>query len=162
MTPDVRPCSRCGELLPVDEFARDASKSSGRKGYCKACDAARCRDYYARSGEQKKARLQTVRDAAGPRRCRRCGDPTPSRRRQFCDACRPPQKSRPGTTQRGYGHSHQKLRAELAPEVSTGRVECSRCGSFIAPGSPWVLARNPEDRSQYAGPAHRSCHSRRR
>jgi hypothetical protein len=48
-----RVCTRCGALRPLDEFARDRSRPSGRKGMCKRCDAEKSlARYRARRGEQ--------------------------------------------------------------------------------------------------------------
>jgi hypothetical protein len=41
-----RYCSRCEERLPVEAFAIDRSKPSGRKSACKQCDRERAREYY--------------------------------------------------------------------------------------------------------------------
>jgi hypothetical protein len=50
--PDEMRCYRCGETKPVEEFARDRSKASGRKSLCKACDNAKSKDYYAANRER--------------------------------------------------------------------------------------------------------------
>lgn len=39
-------CSKCQRELDASEFARDASKASGRKSYCKTCDNAKAKTYY--------------------------------------------------------------------------------------------------------------------
>ena len=39
----LKTCPKCGDQLPVEEFARDRSKASGYKGFCKACDNAKSR-----------------------------------------------------------------------------------------------------------------------
>jgi hypothetical protein len=41
----MKTCSKCGEELPVEEFARDRTKASGYKSFCKACDNAKSRRY---------------------------------------------------------------------------------------------------------------------
>ena len=40
-------CYQCGENRPVEDFARDKSKASGRKSICKRCDNEKSRQYYA-------------------------------------------------------------------------------------------------------------------
>jgi hypothetical protein len=39
-------CYLCGFERPVDDFARDRSKASGRKSLCRSCDRERSRAYY--------------------------------------------------------------------------------------------------------------------
>jgi len=62
-----------------------------------------------------------------------------------------------GTTQRGYGYSHQALRERHRPAVEAGQVNCWRCGQWIAPGAPWDLGHDDNDRTIYRGPEHRRC-----
>ena len=64
-----------------------------------------------------------------------------------------------GTAARGYGHTHQRLRAKLAPLVAAGQAACARCGRPIAPGAPWDLGHTA-DRQSYTGPEHRECNRR--
>ena len=65
----MKTCSKCGEALPVEEFARDRSKASGYKGFCKACDNAKSRRYYEANRERKLAsmakRRAALREARG-------------------------------------------------------------------------------------------------
>lgn len=35
---DCRDCTSCGETLPLDQFAKDARRKSGRRAACKRCD----------------------------------------------------------------------------------------------------------------------------
>jgi hypothetical protein len=65
-----------------------------------------------------------------------------------------------GTSERGYGTEHQRLRAQLAPIVATGTVACARCGELIPAGEPWDLGHDTFDRGRYSGPEHRSCNRR--
>jgi hypothetical protein len=89
----VATCCRCGEERPLEEFARDASKASGRKSYCKPCDAARCRDYSSRNSDKVLARVKAARPPVVPRElvCRGCGETfmTTGRRRYCKPECRP-------------------------------------------------------------------------
>lgn len=57
---------------------------------------------------------------------------------------------------RGYGWSHQKLRAQWAPRVAAGGVSCARCHRPIEAGTPWQLGHT-DDRKGYTGPEHSSC-----
>ena len=61
------------------------------------------------------------------------------------------------TSERGYGHSHQRLRSVWAKRVALGGVCCSRCGRQILPGRLWDLGHDDYDRSRYTGPEHRKC-----
>jgi hypothetical protein len=45
-------CPRCERFLPVSDFARDKSKASGHKSWCKACDRAKSKRYYAANRER--------------------------------------------------------------------------------------------------------------
>lgn len=58
------------------------------------------------------------------------------------------------TTQRGYGHHHQKLRAKLKPNVDAGHTNCWRCNTPIKPGQHWDLGHDDYDRTRYRGPEH--------
>jgi hypothetical protein len=49
----TRWCAGCEQRLPVDAFAVDRSKPSGRKSACKECDRAKARDYYERVGRER-------------------------------------------------------------------------------------------------------------
>jgi hypothetical protein len=65
-----------------------------------------------------------------------------------------PRQLKTGT--RGYGQHHQTLRAQIAPQVAAGVVNCARCGKPIRPGEPWDLDHT-DDRTSYLGPSHRRC-----
>jgi hypothetical protein len=54
----MRCCYACGRDRPVDEFARDKSKGSGRKSICKACDNAKSSRYYAANRDRVIARVR--------------------------------------------------------------------------------------------------------
>lgn len=69
-----------------------------------------------------------------------------------------------GTTARGYGADHQKLRAWWKPAVDAGKVPCARCGVKILTdprelGDGWQLDHDPTDptRRRYLGPSHTRC-----
>jgi len=63
----VKKCPRCLTVKPLDAFAIDRSRASGRMSACKVCDAARSRRYYAANGDKVRDRI-----AANARR-RRAG-----------------------------------------------------------------------------------------
>ena len=58
------------------------------------------------------------------------------------------------TVERGYGYTHQRMRADWRPRVESGAVACCLCGLIIEPGQPFDLAHDPADRTRYLGPAH--------
>lgn len=63
------------------------------------------------------------------------------------------------TTQRGYGSSHQRLRAHWQHRINTGEViTCWRpdCGRRIT-GTDWHLGHDDNDRSKYRGPECITC-----
>lgn len=75
---------------------------------------------------------------------------------------------RPTSTQRGYGHAHQKERKRAARLVREGKAYCWRClaegktkdEAFISPDTPadqWDLGHDDKDRSITRGPEHMRC-----
>jgi hypothetical protein len=68
-------------------------------------------------------------------------------------------RSKPNTTEAGYGWEHQKLRAEWEPKVARGDVACRRCQRLIAPGTEWHLGHF-DDRSLPPEPEHAKCNLR--
>lgn len=177
----LKVCPKCGRELVAQEFARDKSKPSGRKAWCRDCDNTRSRDYYERNAD-KVLEATSLRQAAaleaargGPRMCSTgCGRPSTSSQHWFCDECRAagarrPRRDRRGrsggprpkppgaTTRQGYGYRHQRKRAQVAKLVATGRARCWRCGNLIHPHQPWHLGHDDHDRRIYRGPEHRRC-----
>jgi hypothetical protein len=78
----MKKCTKCGDELRVEEFARDKTKASGRKSICKACDREKSRRYYEANRERKLAymaerneALREAREATGWRGRRRSGRP---------------------------------------------------------------------------------------
>ena len=68
-------------------------------------------------------------------------------------------KHQRSTTARGYGHTHEQRRKQLAPLVRTGTINCARCHQPIQPGAPWALDHD-DNRNGYLGPGHALCNSR--
>lgn len=154
-------CPRCGMEKPLEEFSRDASKSSGYKSACRECDNARLREYYA-------AGLKPVvkRRDGKPRVCKFCSRPIDKPRARVCDACRPAYEARRrrqrgahalSPAERGYDAAHQRARRALVPMMASTGAPCARCGRWIVPGEPWDLGHDDLDRSRYSGPEHRAC-----
>jgi len=56
-------CTRCGESMPLDAFAVDRSKRTGRKARCKSCDRERARRWYAENAAEHVARQLAARAA---------------------------------------------------------------------------------------------------
>jgi hypothetical protein len=69
----------------VADFARDASKPSGRTSICKPCDREKARRYYQENRDAKLARAAARRPE---RRCEECGDPVPAGHLVTCGASR--------------------------------------------------------------------------
>lgn len=73
---------------------------------------------------------------------------------------------RPSSAARGYGRAHRNLRAQWAPIVEAGGVDCTaplcmveRDGGTrrIMRGADWDLGHDEADRRKYAGPQHPEC-----
>lgn len=60
--PGQKHCHRCSQDRPVEDFARDASKSDGLRSRCRACDARRLKAAYW-TKERKQARKKRQADA---------------------------------------------------------------------------------------------------
>jgi hypothetical protein len=54
----VRKCPQCQRVQPIEDFAYDVSKSSGRKSLCKSCDRNKSRRYYLANRERVLARVK--------------------------------------------------------------------------------------------------------
>lgn len=66
----------------------------------------------------------------------------------------PPTKT---TTQRGYGHRHQKLRLRWKRLLNQqGQLPCTRCPNLVHPTDDWELDHT-DDRDSYLGIAHKRC-----
>ena len=65
------------------------------------------------------------------------------------------------TTARGYGWTHQQVRARWVPIVAAGQgychaVICLMTTRWIPPGTPWDLGHDSA-RTTWTGPEHRKC-----
>ena len=97
--------------------------------------------------------------ARAKRICPRPGCPRPAVGRYCPEHNKEYDRSRGTTTARGYGHDHQKARAEWAERVKRGGICCQRCGGPITPGEPWHLDHDDHDRTRYLGPSHARCNN---
>jgi len=70
-----------------------------------------------------------------------------------------PRKPTLSTTARGYGHMHQRTRAQAANAVRAGQATCSRCGEPIHPYEQFHLDYR-DDRKGYIGVSHKLCNLR--
>jgi len=62
-----------------------------------------------------------------------------------------------GTTAKGYGSHHQRIKEQWRPRVEAGIVDCWRCGERIPPRTQWDLGHKDGSRTEYRGPEHRAC-----
>lgn len=84
-------------------------------------------------------------------------------KQRYCGTCRTRiptgthcgQHQRPNANTRGYDTNHQRTRAQWAPLVQTGQVDCWRCGQPIEPGTAWDLGHRIS--TEYGGPEHARC-----
>lgn len=51
--PDVKPCTGCGEVKPLDDYYRDRNRPDGRNPRCKTCAAEYQRRYYEENRDKK-------------------------------------------------------------------------------------------------------------
>ena len=93
---------------------------------------------------------------------RKCAEPgceryfiPKSSRNRFCLQHRKT-KPRDPSHYRKYGPAHRQLRAQWAPRVAAGVVECARCGRLIRPGEAWDLG-HIDGQLAYSGPEHARC-----
>lgn len=70
--------------------------------------------------------------------------------------CRDCERRRGGSTARGYGTQHQKLRKLWQDRLLTGPVTCSRCREPIRANDAWDLDHT-DNRTSYLGPSHARC-----
>lgn len=55
-------CSKCGDEQPLEDFTVDKSRPDGTKSWCKSCDRAKSKRYYAENREKKVAYYQANRE----------------------------------------------------------------------------------------------------
>lgn len=89
--------------------------------------------------------------------CPKPGCPRVVNKRYCTDHEREYERERGSREQRGYDHSHRKLRQRLNDRITSGLVACARCGERIHPGTEWALDHDDIDRTKYLGPSHKHC-----
>lgn len=52
---DTKQCTKCGEMLPLDEFGPDRLNRDGKRSECRKCDREKARKYYWSHKEEKRA-----------------------------------------------------------------------------------------------------------
>jgi len=67
----VKRCTHCGEEKPLDAFPRDRDSPDGRFWWCKTCNNAASREYYARKKEEAPAIVKPPKWVALT--CETCG-----------------------------------------------------------------------------------------
>jgi hypothetical protein len=149
---------------PPCDLCRDAGRAAQHPAACVGCGrpmgsidpVPRCHDCRAAD------RVKICEGCGGEfdaRPDQRSCSPSCVRRPRWSERPRPHE---PGyTAAAGYGSSHQRLRAEWAPLVEAGGVECAApvCvmpERLIGAGQAWDLGHLP-DRSGYRGPEHERC-----
>lgn len=71
----LKECSKCGKVLPVDEFYVSTRTVDGRYGWCKSCCAASKRERYNKNNADKVAKTKEKEELLllGKKRCAICG-----------------------------------------------------------------------------------------
>lgn len=144
-------CSRCGTTRPQDQFAKDRTKATGRKSWCKDCDNARCKRYYHDSGHvlakarYAKAKPQTPTVRA-PRPCRTCGHlftPTSANNQQCSDECRrkrdAARDAQRDPTKKTYSPRACAYCGDQFVRRSYGTKTCNAVCAYLLKGAPAVV-----------------------
>ena len=50
--PDVKPCAKCGEVKPLDDYHRDRTRPDGRKPWCRECTPECKRRHYEKNRDK--------------------------------------------------------------------------------------------------------------
>lgn len=141
----MKVCRSCGRRLELAQFSR-------KRGVCRECRAEVERERRRRERLEKEEAFERERRDTKPDWLQRL-------QARAKEKMTPMATNGKTTKQRGYGQRHKELRARYGRLVAIGDAYCSRCSLPIYPGELWDLD-HLDDRSGYAGPAHRTCNRR--
>jgi Recombination endonuclease VII len=116
----VKRCSKCGELEPLTAFYQQQNCRDGYRNDCKACFAARSKQWYLRNREHVIARVK-VWQRANPERVKATRDAARPRRRAI---------DRDAHLRRTFGLTSDQYAAMLADQGGG----CALCGRTPPPG----------------------------
>ena len=95
------------------------------------------------------------------RPCIEDGCPTITSRTRCLEHERQADGARGTRQERGYGASHERMRADYVRRIESGEaVTCWRCGLPIADAHDMHLGHDDYDRSVTRGPEHARCNLR--
>ena len=126
----MRRCTRCGELRPLAAFYREKSGRGGYRSDCKACFAARAKQWYLNNREPVIARVKAWQQA-NPERVKATREAARARRGPI---------DRDARLRRVFGLSSDDYAAMLA-EQGGG---CALCGRIPPPGRSLHVDHNHE------------------
>jgi hypothetical protein len=116
----VKRCRKCGELKPLSEFYRQHTCRDGYRNDCKACFAARAKQWYAKNWEHAIAQVKAWQ-VANPERVKATRKAARTRRRAI---------DRDARLQRVFGLTSSQYEAMLADQGGG----CALCGRAPQPG----------------------------
>lgn len=75
MIPVERPCTKCKQVKPLEDFSKAPKGKYGRKASCKACDAARWQDnWVSRALPTKEVQRRYDERRGTQKKCAKCGE----------------------------------------------------------------------------------------
>jgi len=126
----VKRCGKCGDLKPLTAFYREKTGRDGYRSDCKACFAARTKQWYMRNREHAIAQVKAWQQA------------NPERVRETRRAARPRRRAidRDARLRRVFGLSSDDYTAMLADQGGG----CALCGRTPPPGRSLHVDHNHE------------------
>jgi hypothetical protein len=61
----LKPCNRCGELKPDEDYATDRAREDGLALICRDCNKAKCKEWYQENRARAIARSLAYKEAHG-------------------------------------------------------------------------------------------------